>query len=64
MSSCVHFSLMLNKQLKRSGVSSGRSSTLSKQMVSGLVLRSSRAIPLSWSSLVLMPSGTLCCHTS
>lgn len=105
MSSCVHFSLRLKSLLNRSSVSSGKSSTRSSEMVSGLELRSNRAKPWmtknmdmntllesylssqwsmllmlvsvcvsvveltkvltrSWSSLVLIPSGTLCCQTS
>lgn len=121
MSSSVHFSLSVKRWLKRSSVSSGRSSTRSRQMVWGWEVRSTRATlcniysaralkirwkvqvsfhdiwrlgrtwagwhaerlqsmrhntlmyqnsslfntqTFSWSSLVLMPSGTLCCQTS
>lgn len=122
MSSSVHFSLSVKRWLKRSSVSSGRSSTRSRQMVWGWEVRSTRAtlcniysarvleikqkvqftvflswyleigentsrhverltyvghntlmyqnsslfntLTFSWSSLVLMPSGTLCCQTS
>lgn len=45
MSSCVHFSLRLKRLLNRSSVSSGKSSTRSSEMVSGLELRSNRAKP-------------------
>lgn len=43
MSSSVHFSRSVKRWLKRSSVSSGRSSTRSRQMVSGRELRSTRA---------------------
>lgn len=44
MSSSVHFSRSVKRWLKRSIVSSGRSSTRSRQMVSGREVRSTRAM--------------------
>ncbi|EGV91169.1 hypothetical protein I79_026220 [Cricetulus griseus] len=45
MSSSVHFSLRENRLLNRSCVPSGKSSTLSKNMISGLELLSTSAKP-------------------
>lgn len=47
MSSSVHFSRSVKSWLKRSTVPSGRSSTRSREMVSGLEARSTRATPFT-----------------